>query len=89
MTDSTRYAIVAARRTAVDPYLPAGYVTVVESDTDGQPRTLIAGQDIAGWTLDDYVLPRLASGLHFGEEIHPPDWVRALVSAVLPQTVES
>jgi hypothetical protein len=30
---------------------------------------IIAGTDYAGWTLDGYVLPRLASGLMFGEEV--------------------
>ena len=30
---------------------------------------MIGGYDDAGWTLDGYVLPRLASGLIFGEEI--------------------
>lgn len=30
----------------------------------------VEGYDKAGWTLDGYVLPRLASGLIFGEEVH-------------------
>lgn len=30
---------------------------------------IIAGEDVAGWTLDDYVIPRLASGLIFADEI--------------------
>ena len=30
---------------------------------------VIGGEDNAGWTLDDYVLPRLASGGMYGEEI--------------------
>lgn len=35
---------------------------------------VIAGRDQAGWTLDGYVIPRLASGMIFGREIdlsHP------------------
>ena len=39
---------------------------------DGQ--TVIAGRDVAGWTLDAYVIPRLASGLYFAAEVdlsHP------------------
>lgn len=35
---------------------------------------LVEGRDDHGWTLDGYVLPRLASGLHPGHEIdlsHP------------------
>jgi hypothetical protein len=47
----------------VERYLPANYtareVTVVA----------IEGIDNAGWTLDDYVIPRLASGLHFAIEV--------------------
>jgi hypothetical protein len=38
------------------------------------PCTVIAGYDSHGWTLDDYVLPRLASGMYHGREItleHP------------------
>jgi hypothetical protein len=30
---------------------------------------LIAGRDVAGWTLDDYVIPRLASGMYYAEEV--------------------
>lgn len=40
-------------------YLPSNY-TVVGTDSDG--CVVIAGEDSAGWTLDGYVLPRLASG---------------------------
>jgi len=46
-------------------YLPSNY-TVVGHDSMG---VTIRGIDRAGWTLDDYVLPRLASGLYFGEEL--------------------
>jgi hypothetical protein len=31
--------------------------------------TAIVGEDFAGWTLDAYILPRLASGLHWAEEV--------------------
>jgi hypothetical protein len=50
---------------AVARYLPSNYV-VLETTEAG---VLISGKDNAGWTLDDYVLPRLASGLYFGEEV--------------------
>ena len=33
----------------------------------------ITGEDDAGWTLDDYVLPRLASGLIFAYEVDPSE----------------
>ena len=51
--------------TAVAAYLPANY-RVVGATPDG---ILIEGEDRAGWTLDDYVLPRLASGLYHGREV--------------------
>ena len=50
---------------AVRPYLPSNY--------SARPLigggSIIEGEDVAGWTLDGYVIPRLASGLHFAEEI--------------------
>ncbi len=46
-------------------YLPANY-EVAEVTPDG---VIIEGEDFAGWTLDEYVIPRLASGLIFGREI--------------------
>lgn len=49
-------------------YLPSGYkvVAVVISDPN---YVLIAGEDYAGWTMDDYVIPRLGSGLIFAREM--------------------
>ena len=47
----------------VQAYMPDNYqareVTVI----------VVEGEDSAGWTMDDYVLPRLASGLHYGTEV--------------------
>lgn len=63
-----RYAILRTTRdtvSTVKAYLPENY-KVVSIDEDGY---IIMGMDNAGWTLDDYVLPRLASGNIFGEEI--------------------
>lgn len=55
---------------AVAAYLPANYSVVGRVVVEGNPvSVIIAGTDEAGWTLDDYVLPRLASGLHFGHEV--------------------
>jgi hypothetical protein len=51
--------------TRIAAYLPTGYEVV----TDTGDGVLIAGRDCAGWTLDGYVLPRLASGLMFGNEV--------------------
>jgi hypothetical protein len=35
----------------------------------GEHGVIVGGYDVAGWTLDGYVLPRLASGLYFGCEL--------------------
>ena len=45
-------------------YLPDNYRAIAEND--GGIR--IEGEDVAGWTLDGYVIPRLASGLHWAKE---------------------
>ena len=54
----------------VAAYLPANY-KVVDADITGRTgdTIIIQGTDNAGWTLDGYVLPRLASGLMFGVEV--------------------
>ena len=46
--------------------LPENYKVGYNSLTK---QFMITGHDVAGWTLDDYVIPRLASGLVFIEEI--------------------
>jgi len=45
-------------------YLPSNYT----ADSDGGD-IWITGVDSAGWTLDGYVIPRLASGLYRAEEV--------------------
>lgn len=62
-----RYAIVRDRADRVEPYLPAHYRVAAVRDRE----TLIEGEDYCDWTLDGYVIPRLASGLIFAEEITP------------------
>lgn len=57
----------------VTAYLPSGYAIspahAWTTDTPTpEPRIRIYGFDRAGWTLTDYVLPRLASGMIFGRE---------------------
>lgn len=49
----------------VGRFLPANYLAL--GDPDGV-HVLVAGFDHAGWTRDDYVLPRLASGWIFPTE---------------------
>lgn len=78
-----RYAIVrnARDRREAEAYLPGNYEVIHEGEEtfgeNGPTFSLvqvIAGEDVAGWTLDDYVIPRYASGLIWAEEIdlsHP------------------
>jgi hypothetical protein len=63
-----RTALVSRNGTSpqqVACYLPSNY-EVTASDTD---TITITGHDVAGWTLDGYVIPRLASGLIFAWEM--------------------
>ena len=78
MTTITRYAIVTARLSDnVGAYLPANYDALYSEKSEelqGWYSVVIAGKDSHGWTLDDYVIPRLASGLMNAQEIdlsHP------------------
>ena len=57
----------------VERYLPSAYVA-----RQVGRGILIMGEDVAGWTLTNYVIPRLASGLHFAREIDA-DEAKALV----------
>lgn len=63
----TRHAVIKGqvdRLEAIRRYLPSNYT----ADSDGG-NVFIHGEDSAGWTLDGYVIPRLASGLYFAREI--------------------
>jgi hypothetical protein len=63
-----RYACVrekASDAAQIARYLPGNY-HVIAVDRE---NVYIGGEDRAGWTLDDYVIPRLASGLYFAGEI--------------------
>lgn len=73
-----RFALVSVHRTGVETiqrYLPDNYgVNTAVRGTITDPQTglacvLVQGRDVAGWTLDDYVLPRLGSGLIGGREV--------------------
>lgn len=61
-----RTATLDARRcslSTVQTYLPDNYSAIQDGDV-----ITIKGEDRAGWTLDGYVIPRLASGLYFATE---------------------
>ena len=67
-----RFAVVQNARDAEQlwAYLPMNYeVLGHDFGEPGKPVYLIVGEDVAGWTLDDYVIPRLASGLIWATEI--------------------
>jgi hypothetical protein len=68
---NARYAQVCGRGSVAQlgRYLPSNYGLELSWEADGKIHAVIAGVDDAGWTLDGYVLPRLASGLWWGEEI--------------------
>ena len=71
MTPKTRSAIVRnSDIETVRAYLPANYLAYeigVGYQTD--KHVLIVGTDDHGWTLDGYVIPRLASGLIVATEV--------------------
>ena len=57
----------------VEPYMPGNYqvkhFALQLPDGEIAEHLIIIGTDVAGWTMDEYVIPRLASGLIFAEEI--------------------
>lgn len=62
-----RYALVSGNLDTIRRYLPNNYTANVLGTFDR--RVLITGHDEHGWTLDGYVIPRLASGLYFAREV--------------------
>lgn len=76
---ANRYAIAMADLDEVEQYLPGNYSVVATTDAaDGSNVCLIVGEDVAGWTLDDYVIPRLGSGLIFAKETTPENLAKDL-----------
>tara|TARA_R110000751_G_scaffold57842_2_gene122534 strand:+ start:1326 stop:1547 length:222 start_codon:yes stop_codon:yes gene_type:complete len=64
-----RMAIVSnADLETVRAYLPSNYEAYQDPFED---HIVINGVDRAGWTLDRYVIPRLASGLIVAREFNP------------------
>ena len=67
--------IPPTRLNLVKNYLPANYTATLVEDPAAAPTELdadyilIEGYDRAGWTLDGYVIPRLASGLIVAKEV--------------------
>ena len=46
---------------ALQRYLPTAY-RVLERKQGTEDTYIVIGEDIAGWTAESYVIPRLASG---------------------------
>ena len=50
----------------VSTYLPTNYIAISASVNGyGDVVVIVIGYDVAGWTYEDYVKPRLASGNMF------------------------
>jgi len=66
-----RFAEVHSREIdRVRAYLPANYSAELYAPFfDDDPKIIIRRRDVAGWTLDDYVIPRLASGFIHAFEV--------------------
>jgi len=71
-TAPTRVALIerGAKIDTVRRYLPSNYEAVIAPALN-EDAIIITGRDSGGWTLDGYVIPRLASGLIFAREITP------------------
>ena len=54
---------------SVKDYLPNNYSAYICEDEPDSECVMIEGYDDRGWTLDGYVIPRLASGLIVAKEI--------------------
>jgi len=69
-----RFAVADGDLAVVREYLPANYKARWgrRSGEKGR-RVVIFGSDSHGWTLDGYVVPRLASGLIAAWECKPPE----------------
>lgn len=68
-----RYAVVGnGDRETIAAYLPSNYQVIDVNPADEEwpaGSVIIAGVDVAGWTLDGYVIPRLGSGLMYAREV--------------------
>jgi hypothetical protein len=71
-------------RHTVAAYLPTFYEVIgTQYAEDGLPQVVIEGEDNLGWTLDEYVIPRLGSGGFVAKEVTTPQVVHAEFEDVL------
>jgi len=73
-----RYAIIETHND-ISNYLPKHYEFVRVIKIDDKVYQLIKGQDYMGWTLEGYVIPRFASGMHNCKEIDIHDLVKMVL----------
>lgn len=81
---NSRFALTRGPLRTIRAYLPDNYAAAaLEPDALGSsgPEVLISGEDVAGWTLDGYVIPRLASGLYFAREVSADEATDAIIAA--------
>ena len=64
---------LAFMKARAENYMPRNYRVV-----EHQHSLYLVGSDVAGWTLDGYVLPRLASGSIFATEVDDSSTLCAL-----------
>lgn len=67
MPDQLRIAVCDDTVEEVAQYLPQKYQVIGRTLDD--TGVIIAGTDWLGWTLDGYIIPRLASGLIVCKEL--------------------
>ena len=71
---------LAWMKARAENYMPRNYRVV-----EHQHSLYMVGSDVAGWTLDGYVLPRLASGSIFATEVDDSSTLCALECKNLPK----
>jgi hypothetical protein len=83
----TRYGVIYGNSLGhIAVYLPDNYRIIPSTLTttpDGHQRVGFEGEDVAGWTLEDYVIPRLASGGYTVEECRSLEHVRDRTTGVM------
>ena len=82
----TRFATITAKTDSelntIRAYLPSNYTARRAGTFEPYRDTVvIRGEDDHGWTLDGYVIPRLASGLRFATEVSPAEYHLLMDSA--------
>ncbi len=85
-----RYALITGHRAdpkTITAYLPSNYKILWVGEWEEYPggpvgpAVVIEGRDYAGWTLHQYVIPRLGSGMIHATEIDLSHPVMKLIPA--------